>query len=256
MPGHFISIEGLDGAGKSTATAAITDWLERAGHTVVALREPGGTELAEYLRALTKGNPLPERVDEKLAAKTRELLERITLRSERQLAEHLAHFLNTGSISPYSGELDAQEELLLFNAARAQLVEYEIKPLLTKGVTVLIDRFYDSSIAYQGYARGLGPELVEAACLEATGELSPELTFLLRIRPQTRLSRMDNRGIKHDRFETAGDRFFQQVASGFDAIAVQHTERFIVIDAEQDVQSVTESIIQALQERGGFNRAG
>src|SRR5215211_8152190 len=133
---RLISIEGLDGAGKTTLVAGLTRALAERGRELLVLREPGGVELSERIRELVKDPAL---------------------------------------------DVDPRAEALLYAAARAQLAAEMLVPLLERGEWVLLDRFVDSSLAYQGAGRGLGVEEVRRLNLFATGGLTPYRTLLLRI---------------------------------------------------------------------------
>jgi len=124
--------------------------------------------------------------------------------------------------------LDARAEALLFAAARAQLVEQVIRPALERGEVVLCDRFLDSSLAYQGVARGLGLEPVAAINGFATGGLLPDLVVLLRLDPAEGLAR--RRGSR-DRIECQDLEFHQKVAQGFLDLAAADPERFVIVEA-------------------------
>ncbi len=169
----LITVEGLDGAGKSTLVAGLAREL---GAT--ALREPGGEPLAERIRALVKQHPF-----------------------------------------------DAHAEALLFAAARAQLVATEIAPRLARGETLVLDRFTDSSLAYQGAGRGLGIDAVRA--INAFAPV-PERTLLLRIDPAAGLQRVGGRGAA-DRFEDLA--FLTRVAAAYDELAAAEPRRWRVLDA-------------------------
>src|SRR5918997_576712 len=145
----LITVEGLDGAGKTTLIAALARELEGRGRPVLVLREPGGVEVSERIRAL---------------------------------------------LADASLDIDARAEALLYAAARAQLVAEELRPLLEGGSTVLLDRFVDSSLAYQGAGRGLGVEQIRALNEFATGGLRPDRTLLLRIDPAEGLARIVDGG--------------------------------------------------------------
>ena len=127
--------------------------------------------------------------------------------------------------------LDPMAELLLFCAARAQLVEEVIRPALEAGRTVVCDRFGDSSVAYQGTARGLGAERVEELCDLATGGLWPDLTVLLRLHPEVAAERIAAEGRAADRFEGEGMELQRRVAEGYEEIAKRHPDRVRVVDA-------------------------
>jgi dTMP kinase len=120
-------------------------------------------------------------------------------------------------------------ELLLFNASRAQLVEEVIQPALKSGKVVICDRHTDSTLAYQGYGRGLDFDLIKRVNSTAAGILKPELTILLDIHFETGIARKANR--KHDRFEQADISFHNKVRQGYLTLAKQEPERWLVIDA-------------------------
>jgi dTMP kinase len=145
-------------------------------------------------------------------------------------------------------ELDAMSELLLFGAARAELVTRAIRPALEAGRHVVCDRFTDSTLAYQGEARGLGRERVEALNRLATGGLEPDLTLLLRIDPEPAARR---EGEAEDRFEREGLALQRAVAHAYDEIARRNPDRVVVIDADRDVDAVHADAIAAVGERDG-----
>ncbi len=184
--GRLITIEGLDGAGKSTLARALRDALAADGHRVELLREPGGVELSERIRALVKDPAL--------------------------------------SVAP-------RAEALLYAAARAQLVEQRIAPLLDAGVDVLLDRYVDSSLAYQGAARGLGVERVRDVNRFATGALEPDRTLLLQIAPADGRARQAGRGEPPDRLEGEDAAFFERIADAYDELAAAEPQRIRVLDA-------------------------
>ena len=171
----LISLEGIDGSGKSTQAKLLAAAL---GDEVVLLREPGGTPAGERIRGLLKDPAL---------------------------------------------ELDPLAELLLFCAARAELVSRVIGPARDEGRDVVCDRFNDSSVAYQGVARGLGAERVEEICDLATGGVWPDVTILLRIDPDAAAARIGRR--KADRFEGEGIELQRLVAAGYDEVARRHPAR-------------------------------
>ena len=133
-------------------------------------------------------------------------------------------------------------ELLLFNASRAQLVEEIIKPALKSGKVVICDRYADSTIAYQGYGRGLDLEMVRAANNTATRGLEPGLTILLDIPFKAGIARKANR--KHDRFEQEALVFHRRVRAGYLKMAAEEPERWLVIDASQSQEKIKEIIWQ------------
>ena len=135
-------------------------------------------------------------------------------------------------------------EALLYAAARAQLVAEELRPLLEAGDTVLLDRFVDSSLAYQGAGRGLGVEEIRALNAFATGGLRPDRTLLLRIDPAAGLARISDRPA--DRLEREDGGFFASVAAAYDELAAAEPERVAVIDAAQPPEAVLADALAAL----------
>jgi dTMP kinase len=192
----FVSLEGIDGSGKSTQARLL---VEALGTETVAIREPGGTEAAERIRTL---------------------------------------------LADPGVELEPLAELLLFLAARADLTERVIRPALEAGRVVVADRFSDSSVAYQGVARGLGVGEVIGLCEAATEGLWPDLTLLLKLDPEVGLGRADG----EDRFEREGLDLQRAVASAYDEIAVIASDRVVVIDASGSVEDVHASILDAVRE--------
>jgi len=199
--GRLITIEGLDGAGKSTLAEALARELAASGSHVQLLREPGGVEASERIRALVKDPEL--------------------------------------SISD-------RTEALLYAAARAQLVDERLRPLLQEGAIVVLDRFVDSSLAYQGAGRYLGVDRVRAINLFATGPLAPDRTLLLRISPAAGRARQHDRAL--DRLELEGEDFFQTIASAYEELARAEPERIRVIDAEQPPEQVLREALAAVED--------
>jgi dTMP kinase len=143
-------------------------------------------------------------------------------------------------------ELGPGAELLLFNAARSQLVNEIVSPALEAGRDVVCDRFIDSTVAYQGVARGLGIEVVEKLNRLVVGSCVPDLTVLLRIEPDRAYAREGDAG---DRFEDEGLEFQRRVADAYDELAARHPERFVVIDAESEPGAIHAEIMRAVVEK-------
>jgi dTMP kinase len=201
--GKLITIEGLDGAGKSTLAAALARELAARGHRVELLREPGGVDVSERIRALVKDPALT---------------------------------------------IGARAEALLYAAARAQLVQQLLQPLLEQGALVLLDRFVDSSLAYQGAGRGLGVEEVREINRFATGGLTPERTLLLRVDPATGRDRQRERAAEPDRLEREDERFFATIAVAYDRLAREQPERIRPIDAAQPPAAVLRDALAAIDD--------
>jgi len=130
-------------------------------------------------------------------------------------------------------------ELLLYEAARAEITSSEIKPALKKGMIVLCDRYYDSTTAYQGYGRELNIRMVKSLHKVATGGLVPDLTFVFDLDLETAYSRQ---GREKDRLETQSNAFFQRVRAGFNEIARKERRRVKLIDAAQPIEKVFEDV--------------
>ncbi len=200
MRGRLITIEGLDGAGKSTLAAALQAELA-ATRPVTVLRDPGGVALSERVRAIVKD---PE--------------------------------LRCG----------ARAEALLYAAARAQLVEEQLEPMLAAGTWVLLDRFVDSSLAYQGAGRGLGVEEVATLNAFATAGVVPDRTLLLRVAPATARKRLHGRDDAPDRLELEAPVFFERIAAAYDALAAADPRRIRVLDGDRDQNLVVSAALDAL----------
>ncbi|MBQ7978096.1 MAG: dTMP kinase [Clostridia bacterium] len=139
-------------------------------------------------------------------------------------------------------------ELLLFEAARADIVEKRILPALKEGKVVIMDRFYDSTTAYQSFGRGLDRKMVEELNLFAAQGLVPDLTFYMRIAPNTAFERKG--GVeKDDVMETAGDIFHRNVMRGFDTIVRENRNRFVVIDSTKPVAEVFAKISSIVESK-------
>lgn len=139
-------------------------------------------------------------------------------------------------------EMTYKTETLLFLASRAELVSKVISPALNKGRIVICDRFFDSTVVYQGIARGLGVDEILNMSLWATGGLVPDITFLLSVKPDKGKKRMDRASKKRDRLELEKDNFRREVYEGYLSIAGKHRDRFVVIDGEKNIEDIFEEV--------------
>ena len=190
MQGLFITVEGIDGSGKTTVANAVAERLRQEGFAVVVTAEPGGTPLGERLRQfLLREKPL-----------------------------------------------SAWAEAFLFLAARAEHVAQVIRPALREGTIVLCDRFADSTIAYQGFGRGLPVDELRRLNEVATGGLHPHLTILLDVSPEIGLQRVQRPTV----FEGRDLAFHHRVRQGFLWLAAQEPHRIKIVDASQPLEAVIE----------------
>ena len=197
----MITIEGVDGAGKSTLAGTLRVALSDQGIDVEQLREPGGVEASERVRALVKDPAL--------------------------------------AIGP-------RTEALLYAAARAQLVEQALVPALAAGRWVLLDRFVDSSLAYQGAGRGLGIAEIRELNLFATGGLEPDRTLLLDLPGAAARLRAGGRSGAPDRLEREDDEFFAKIAAAYATLAAAEPGRIRVLDATRPPGEVLAQALEAL----------
>ncbi len=199
MTGRFISLEGVDGSGKSTQASMLANALRARDHVVVAVREPGGTPLGEDIREIVLG---PD------------------------------------AMSPWA-------EAMLFAAARAQLVCDIIRPALEGGTWVVADRFLDSSLAYQGAARGLGIESVLQVNLPGIGDCMPDLTIILDIPSVAAIDRRAERG-SVDRIEGEGEALQDAVADGYREVARRFPDRIALLSAAGTPDEVHTRVMAAV----------
>ena len=195
MRGLFVTFEGIDRSGKTTQAGLLVDAL---GDEALGVREPGGTEAGEKVRAILKDQSV--------------------------------------SLSP-------EAEALLFAAARSELVAEVILPALSEGKVVVSDRFLDSSLAYQGGARGLGIADVEQVNHFATRGLKPDLTFLLELSPEEAAGRAG----ESDRFEEEGTSLQEAVGAAYEALIQAEPERWRRIDARRSPDEVHKLVMASVQ---------
>jgi dTMP kinase len=201
--GRLITIEGIDGAGKTTLAASLHAALAERGIDVELLREPGGVVLAERIRSLVKDPAL---------------------------------------------EISDRAEALLYAASRAQLVAELVVPTLSSGRWVLLDRYVDSSLAYQGAGRELGVEAVREINEFATAGLSADRTLLLAIQPAAGRARRGGRGEQPDRLEREADGFFEAIADSYAQLAAADPARIRMLDATLAPPAVLSAALAALED--------
>ncbi len=158
----------------------------------------------------------------------------------------LGHRLRELLLDPHAGHVDPRAEALLMAADRAQHVATVVRPALEAGRHVVTDRFAGSSLAYQGYGRGLRVDEVRALSSWATADIWPDLTVLIDVRVEVAAARL---GEDLDRFERAGDGFHQRVTEGFLELAAREPDRWVVIDGAPPVEVVAAAVRDAVAER-------
>ena len=147
-----------------------------------------------------------------------------------------------------NNEMSPEAELLLFEAARAQIVAEKIRPAIEAGTTVICDRFYDSTFAYQGVARSLGEDLVVTINDIATSGLAPDITFLLDLSVEDAYARRKGRGEADDRMELLGLEFQRNVRNGY-LKAADSFDRIVVVDAGRTPEEIFADIKKTVEER-------
>ena len=202
----FITLEGPEGSGKTTAIQKAVDTLTHMGYEIIRTREPGGTEIAEQIRdvILDKANT----------------------------------------------SMDPRTEALLYAASRRQHLVEKVWPALKEGKIVICDRYLDSSLAYQGGARGLGIENVLNINLFATENTWPDLTLLFDIDPSIGLSRINKNADREvNRLDLEKLEFHKKVRQTFLDLAARFPERYVIIDASKTIDEVAKDTLDAIFER-------
>ena len=154
-------------------------------------------------------------------------------------------------LNPEHNELHPESELLLYLSDRIQHLKEKIIPAKAEGKIVLCDRFHDSTVAYQGFGRGLNLENIESIITYSIKPYSPDLTFLITISPETIVDRLDQRK-KHsskDRIDIESNNFFVRVANGYQKLASAEPGRFVCLDGEQEIEVIHQQIISELKNR-------
>lgn len=155
-------------------------------------------------------------------------------------------------LAPELKKMSAEAELLLFFAARAELVRDVIRPALERGELVICDRFYDSTLAYQGYGRGLGANKMDGLLQWAVGETKPDLTILVDLPAELALRRQRGRDLgSADRIEAEGTTFMAKVRTGFLALAAAEPQRFLLLDGVLPEEELFNELICRIKQRLG-----
>ena len=203
--GLFISIEGCDGCGKTTALTKVVEKLNALSINPLVTREPGGSKIAEQIRniILDKNNT----------------------------------------------EEDCRTEALLYAASRRQHLVEIVLPALKAGKVVISDRYLDSSLAYQGYARGIGIDEVMSINTFAIDKTFPDVTFFLDLSPEEGLNRMKGRERSADRLDQEKLDFHQKVYEGYQIVNEMFKDRIVKIDASQAPDKVADDIVKIILEK-------
>ena len=203
--GILITLEGPEGAGKTTILHQILPILTQMGVDILTTREPGGIRIAESIREII--------------------------------------------LAPENTAIDGKTELLLFAAARRQHLNEKVRPALAEGKIVIIDRFIDSSVAYQGYARGIDVADVETINNFATDGLLPDLTLYFDVDTEIGLSRVMSGDREVNRLDLEAQEMHQKVRACYQAIAKANPKRIVTIDASQAIDQVVAATLSTLQIR-------
>lgn len=203
--GILITLEGPEGAGKTTILHQILPILTQMGVDILTTREPGGIRIAESIREII--------------------------------------------LAPENTAIDGKTEVLLFAAARRQHLNEKVRPALAEGKIVIIDRFIDSSVAYQGYARGIDVADVETINNFATDGLLPDLTLYFDVDTEIGLSRVMSGDREVNRLDLEAQEMHQKVRAGYQAIAKANPKRIVTIDASQAIDQVVAATLSTLQIR-------
>ncbi len=200
--GIFVTLEGVEGCGKTTQMNLLADYLRGKNFDVLTTREPGGTEIGDELRKVL--------------------------------------------LNPETKEMDYRAEVLLYTASRAQHVSEIIVPALEEGKLVLCDRYIDSTLAYQGFGRGLSLSKLIDINRWATQDINPHLTILLYFPTEDGLKRATTK--EADRIEQEDIEFHRRVQDGFLKLAQRYSERYQIVDATGKEREVHEKIVKVLNE--------
>lgn len=202
MSGLFITMEGTDGAGKTTQINMLRDYLENKGYKVVCTREPGGTPISEKIREII--------------------------------------------LDKNNSEMNKMTEALLYAAARSQHVSEVIRPVLNDGGVVISDRFLDSNLVYQGFARGMGERLIKNINRYAVNDLEPDITFFLKLKPEDGIARKKKQA-ELDRMENESFNFHQRVYDGYVYLSRKNKGRIKTVDATMSIDDIHKAIVMNVE---------
>jgi len=212
----FITFEGPEGSGKTIQARLLAEYLQNRGFPVLLTREPGGTEIGDQVRAVL-------------------------------------HDIRNMAMLPAT-------EVLLYSASRAQIVGQVIRPALAAGQIVICDRYADSTLAYQGYGRGLDLSALRFITAFATGGLMPDLTFYLDLPVEAGLRRKQAAFQAHqgewNRMDQQSTDFYRRVREGYLSLAAQEPQRWVIVNADRDVQTIHQEIVAWVEKRLRNKRAG
>lgn len=208
--GYFITFEGVEGSGKSTQIRCLANRLISRNLSTTLTREPGGCPIADKIRAIL--------------------------------------------LDADNSAMSAMAELMLYAAARAQHVNEVIAPALSDGGIVLCDRFCDATVAYQSYGRGLDRSIIDTLNSHACSGISPDLTVLIDCDPRVGLERARRRiemssGPREERFELEAIAFHQRVRAGYNLLAIEEPQRFVIIDGAGTIEKIASEISAAVLAR-------
>jgi len=212
MNGFLITLEGIDGCGKTVLTERLGKHLQQKGHDVVVTREPGGSALGKHLREILNGQKL------------------------------------RGILAEQGKPLSSKSEFLLFAADRAHHFETVIIPALSKGQVVVSDRCADSSLAYQGYGRGLDHDMIKQVNSWAMQEVKPNLVLYLKVPIDVACQRFLDSRDDLTAFEVEKKEFWEKISAGYEEMFATR-ENVTIIDASQDEQTVFQDAVKAIAER-------
>lgn len=200
----FITMEGPDGAGKTTQIGLLRDYLSSKGYDIIVCREPGGTPISEAVRQVILNKDFKE--------------------------------------------MSSMTELLLYAAARAQLMEEVIRPALCEGKIVICDRFVESSAVYQGIARNMGIDLVYQVNHFAIGDTVPDLTILIDLDAKIGISRKKKQ-TNLDRMESEALDFHEKVAEGYRKLSELYPDRIYKIDGSMAIEEIHQKIVMQINKK-------